>query len=344
MWQLQGQDRLLARLDKTFKLGRFAHAYLLVGPPHVGKRTLAINMAQAANCLDGDRAPCGGCSQCSRIVTGRHADVVFVGEKVGAEDSGSTSGPGRREIGIESVRELERQASLTPNEGNYRVFIFDGAEGMSDEAANALLKTLEEPPPQVLLLLLTRYEEALLSTIRSRCHRLELKPAPLSKVEEVLVNTHSVPEQDAAVLARLSMGCLGWALDALEDPSIMAQRQEALERIDHLAGATLEERFSYAADLASTFVRDREEALRMMDLWLRWWRDLLMIKEGAEEFIYNIEWVRTLQARSMEYSTPQVVTFIGDIMDTLEALHDNANVRLALEVLMLSLPGKHVAA
>ena len=290
MWQLQGQDRLLARLDKTFKLGRFAHAYLLVGPPHVGKRTLAINMAQAANCLDGDRAPCGVCSQCSRIATGRHADVVFVGEKVGAEDSGSTSGPGRREIGIESVRELERQASLTPNEGNYRVFIFDGAEGMSDEAANALPENPRRASSASLVAIAHSLRRGPAFDHPLRCHRLELKPAPLSKVEEVLVNTHSVPEQDAAVLARLSMGCLGWALDALEDPSIMAQRQEALERIDHLAGATLEERFSYAADLASTFVRDREEALRMMDLWLRWWRDLLMMKEGAEEFIYNIDW------------------------------------------------------
>ena len=172
MWQVQGQDHIVNQLESSLKQGRPAHAYLLVGPPHVGKMTLALNLAQGLNCLQGTGVPCGSCLQCLRIARGHHADVkvVAVGGTQGARASRPDPGEGPRRgretvIGIDDVKEVLHQVNLKPFEGRVGVTIFDGAETMSDEAANALLKTLEEPPPQVVLVLLTSNEDAILPTV-----------------------------------------------------------------------------------------------------------------------------------------------------------------------------------
>ena len=339
MWQLKGQDRTLAQLEKSLREGRYAHSYLLIGPPHVGKLTLAINMAQALNCLSPEPAPCGHCTQCGHIAEARHPDVVLLGA-----DGRRTDGQPKRDIGINDVREIHRQASLKPFEGSHRVFLLDRAEHMSEEASNALLKTLEEPPPQVVIILLTSDEEALLPTIRSRCRIVELRPMPLVDITRELAESHSLGEEEAEKLARLSMGCLGWALSALSDPSIMETREAKLEQILRLSTASLEDRFSYASELASLFYRNRQEAGEELNMWLQWWRDLLLLKEGAEEFIYNVDRVGSLREQANRYSTAQVAVFIRAVLKTLDALEQNANSQLALEVLMLSLPRERVTA
>ena len=333
MWQIRGHEPLLKQVEKTFAEGLQAHAYLLVGPAQVGKRTLALSMAQAVNCLALEDAPCGTCSQCSRIATGKHADVRVIGVRNVWKDA-----PSRREIGIDDVRQLEHQASLKPYEGTNRVFIFDGAELMSEESSNALLKTLEEPPPNVMIILLTSMEDSLLPTIRSRCRRLELMPLPISEVATELVSRHSIPREEADRLAPLSAGCLGWAISEISDPSIMEKRNERLKRISQLLSANLEEKFAYAGELASLYYKNRDEARATLLLWLRWWRDLLLVKEGAEEFIHNVDWGEELRLRASEITTSQVTGLIKAILKTHAALEDNANPRLTLEVLMLSVP------
>jgi len=322
-----------------------AHAYLLVGPPHVGKLTLAMNLAQSVNCR---RSPveqslppdfkvlsCGSCAQCTRIAAGHHADVLVMG--VGRGDVGGTA---RTVIGIDEVKAALQQASLKPYEGACRVIIFDGAEFMSEEAANAILKSLEEPPPQVIILLLTANEEALLSTIRSRCCRLLLRPTPKQQVLDRLVAEHRAGPEDAERLSRLSRGCLGWAIGALGDSQVLEQRQAELERILETGEAGLEERFGYVAELASLFVKDRESVRQLLYLWLDWWRDLMLIKEGAEEYIHNTEWLTPLRLQATGLTVAQIVGLVKRLLQTLEALDANANARLALETLMINLPRK----
>ena len=334
MWQVYGQDPVIRQLDADLKSGHPAHAYLLVGPPHVGKMTLALNLAQAVNCLDAPGPPCGVCVQCIRIAQGHHADVRIL-----ALGPSEAEGPTRTVIGISDVRDVLRQINLKPFEGAHTVIIVDGAERMSEEAANAFLKSLEEPPPQVLFLLLTADEEALLPTIRSRCRRLLLRPLPKEQMIETLMKEHQADPQEAEKLFRLSRGCLGWAVTALaEDDGPLAWRETELDRLNATSESGLLARFNHANELASLFQRDREAAKETLYLWLRWWRDLLLIKEEGEDYVGNIDRISELRLQAAQLTTGQIITFTRRLLDTLEALDRNASARLALEVLMLELP------
>ena len=335
-----------------------SHAYLLVGPPHVGKMTLALNLAQSLNCLQGPGAPCGSCTQCSRIAAGHHADVRIVGvgrrESTGGA-SGETdggSGPANSRadstefprtgrstvIGIDDVRDVLHQVNLKPFEGSWIVVIFDGAESLSEDAANALLKTLEEPPPQVVVLLLTTNEETLPSTILSRCQRLVLLPMPKEQLAERLVSDHQAGAGEAERLARLSRGCLGWAIGAMKNPQVLEQRQAELDRLKEACESGLSLRFGYAGELATLFSRDREATIQLLYLWLRWWRDLMLIKEGVQEFVTNNDQLNELSLQATQLSTGRIVQVIKSLIHTIEALEHNANPRLTLEALMVGLP------
>ncbi|HEY4711181.1 MAG TPA: DNA polymerase III subunit delta' [Dehalococcoidia bacterium] len=333
MWQVAGQDKILSLLDYSLKTNTIAHAYLLAGPRHVGKGTLAVNLAQALNC-DGPELPCGQCRSCQRILEGKHADVTPIGL-----DS-------RTEIGIDDIRGLQRLANLPPYEGKCKVFIIDDAEYLSTEAANSLLKILEEPPPRVVWLLLAAEEERLLPTIISRCQRLELKPVPSERIQEVLVNSYKVDANKAKLLTQLCHGRLGWALSALANDKILEQRAQRIDKLVSLLTPTsrsLEQRFAYAQELASQFSQDRRAGAEIMEIWLDWWRDLMLIKGGCQEAIINVDYETTLEEQARGLSLSEIKEFLANLGLLQEVISKNVNPRLAWEWLMLNLPRKKLS-
>jgi DNA polymerase-3 subunit delta' len=327
MWQVIGQDKILSLLDYGLKTNAIAHAYLLVGPRHVGKGTLAVNLAQALNC-DGPEVPCGECRSCQRISEGKHADVTPIGL-----DS-------RTEISIDDIRGLQRLANLPPYEGKCKVFIIDEAEYLSTEAANSLLKILEEPPPRVVWLLLAAEEERLLPTIISRCQRLELKPVPSERVQEVLVNSYNLDTDKAQLLTRLCHGRLGWAVSVLANDDMLQQRSQKIDRLVSLLTAGLEQRFAYAQDLAIQFSQNRKAGGETIEVWLDWWRDLMLTKGGCQDAIINVDYRTVLEEQASGLSLSEVKESLTNLGLLQEAISQNVNPRLALEWLMLNLPGR----
>ena len=334
MWQVVGQSRAVSLLERSLEGGALAHAYLFVGPHQVGKMTLALNLAQALNC-EADKCPCGECAPCQKIGSAKHVDVQVIGLN---QNGDSANDKPRTEISIDQIREMQHAASLPPFEGKYKVFIIDGAERLSIEAANCLLKTLEEPVGKVVFILLAVDDRLLPATVISRCQRMGLAPLPSGEVEEALVGRWSIEPQMAKLLSRLSHGCLGWALSVAFDSSLLQQRTEKIEQLVDVIKADYEERFAYATQLAAQFSQSRDTVQGVLDLWLDWWRDLMLVKVGCGDTVTNVDMSATLDEMSRHYRLEQIRDFIESLQAAKEQLGQNANPRLVLEVLMLSIP------
>lgn len=330
-WGLIGNERAIRVLRAGLAAGAANHAYIFAGPEGTGRATAARRLAQALNCT-GSEPPCGECAQCRRISSGIHADVQTVTLDADAE------GAARKAISVDQMRDVEKAVSLAPYEGRTRVVVIDPADILSDGAQSAFLKTLEEPPPHAVFVLIAANDELLLETIRSRCTRVEFRLVPTSDVEAALLAS-GVEADRARLLARLSGGRPGWAIEAAADPKLLEHRAETLATARSLARMSLAVRIDLAEKLSESFKREREPVFRQLDQWAGWWRDVLLAQSGAGESIFNLDEAGAIEADAGEYARGDVARFVQAIIETRGILSENVQSRIALDALMLDAPG-----
>ena len=316
MWDIIGHEWAADLLQRAIKSDRLAHAYLLTGPASIGKTHLAWQFAAALNCT-GDVRPCGECRACTRTHLGSHPDVSVV-EPDGAR------------IKIDQIRDLRRDLSLSPVEGRWRVCIVSDFQAATVEAANALLKTLEEPPSRVVLILTSTDASLLLPTIVSRCQLVSLRAVPPGIVEDALVTRFDQDPASAALLARLSGGRVGWAVRAATDPSLVATRRQRLDDLLRTIGEGRAARIRTAEKIAK--LADFEEVLR---LWQTVWRDVLLVGTGLESLVVNLDLARELRVLADQFPPIDAERAVREIESLLGQLQRNVNGRLALDVLLL---------
>ncbi len=324
--EVVGHDWAVDVLAAAITHDRVGHAYLFTGPAQIGKTTLALKFAQALNCSSTAARPCGTCRSCNLIASGRHPDVTHIEPTISAR--------GKASIKIEQMRDLQRSLQLAAYEGPYKVAIISGFEAANVNAANAFLKTLEEPPSNTVLLLTTTDGDMLLDTIKSRCRVVSMRPVSAEKIAQTLLTNQANAEQ-AHQLAHIANGRIGWAIAAVTDASILQLRLDELTKLSSILEQPIVARFKSAELLAK-----KPEALaNTLNVWLTWWRDLLMVSSGlADQSVINIDQFDVLAARANAWSDSEVKTSLDATMTALWQLERNVNIRLALENLLLTYP------
>lgn len=324
-WDMLGHEWAVQLLKEQAIRGVTRHAYLITGPQGVGRRTMAIRLAQTLNCLHSlsPGEACFKCHTCVRIERMQHPDLAVVR----SDQEGGT-------IKVAQIRELQHILSLSPYEAPYRVALLLSFENASHSAANALLKTLEEPPPKVVLIISAESGERLLPTIVSRCEVLRLRPLAFDVVSRGLQAQWNLPREQAILLAHISGGRPGYALRLHRDPNRMELRNKWLDEHSYMLSASRLERFTYAESIA----KDKETLRNIFNVWLSLWRDILILISGSSPPIINLDRKEEIEKLASNLDLETSSHKVSTLERTLELLDRNVNARLATEALLLDLP------
>jgi DNA polymerase-3 subunit delta' len=327
-WGLVGHEWAVEMLKQHLRRDSVRHAYLFCGPAGLGRRTLALRFAQALNCPNQKDAgePCGKCKTCQQIERMQYADLSVIQ----AEKEGGT-------LKVEQVRAMRQSLVLKPYQGKYRLALFLRFEEANASSANALLKTLEEAPPHVILILTAGSPEQLLPTIVSRCEVIRLRPLPVDQVEAYL-KKHAADEDSARLLAHISGGRPGYALRLMQDKQALDFRSRRLDELNNLLKSTRQVRFAYAEKLTDRKKEADERFRETLQIWLSFWRDVLLCTSGAAAPLINVDHRVEVEALAKRLSLPEARRLVNQAEEAIDKLEKNVNARLLAEVLLLDWP------
>lgn len=328
-WNIVGHDHALDLLRRMLLAQQVRHAYLFTGPEHTGKSVVAHRFAQTLLCTGGpDPAiaptePCNACLSCRKVMHGNHPDLHVI-----------TKATDKQFILIEQIRALQSDAARKTLEGRRNIFIIEGAHQMNLQAANCFLKTLEEPEPDVVLLLTAPDAGLLLPTIISRLQQVPLHLLTSERIRQALERQWDVEPDEAALIAALAAGRMGWAVEAVENDDLLAERKAMLETLIALPSANTVQRF----EVAQRYSSEGNKARAMLELWLLWWRDIVLAAHGSLDLTINIDMRDIIKQHAAKIGPAAAERMIRAILNTMESLDQNVNPRTALEVLMLDVP------
>lgn len=336
-------------LQRSIDRGKLSHAYVFNGPRGVGKTRLAFDFAMAINCLqppvqgDGLRY-CSECRACRLIAEDKHSDVTLINlEWQAREEDVKELTTGGMVLKIDTIRAIQAGISRSPKEINWRMYIVQDAATMQVAAANAFLKTLEEPPPRAILILLNDSDRTLLPTIVSRCQLFELRAVPYVIIEQAL-RERGADASMAQTLAALAAGRPGWAVRAWVEPQrqeLLDDRDEALMHLTELFGADRVRRLAFADEINSRWQGGPEKRLAVFALlnqWLGWWRDLALTRAGLTKngYITNRDKSDELQRQAASLSPLQIKAMLQALTRAQAELEANVTPRLVLGNLLLN--------
>ncbi|HYU75305.1 MAG TPA: DNA polymerase III subunit delta', partial [Ktedonobacteraceae bacterium] len=328
-WGIVGHEHSIDILRRTIAAQQVRHAYLFTGPPRIGKALLALRFAQTLLCTGGPDPrvsptdPCNTCLSCRKVLHSNHPDVHVI-----------VKAPDKQFILIEQIRALQSDSARRTLEGRRNIFIIQNAHEMNLQAANCLLKTLEEPEPDVVLLLTVPDAGMLLPTILSRVQQIPMQLLTTTQIRTSLEQNWEVDSQESELIAALAAGRMGWAIQAVEDDEMLDERKSQLELLAKIPSTSKIQRF----DLVQRLSGDAEKVDSLLELWLLWWRDIVLAANNCLDLTVNVDMRDLLKTQAAKVGSAGAERMVRAILQTREAIEQNVNTRVALEVLMLDIP------
>jgi DNA polymerase-3 subunit delta' len=341
---------------------RLPHAYLFVGNEGVGKDAMALELARVLHCERRAEEACDACASCVKMSTLQHPDVRFitalpVGKNETADDApldklppadieviqqqlrlkGANpyhriTIPRASVIKVNSIREVRRQAVMSHGAEGRKIFILSNAEDMNPEAANTLLKTLEEPAHDTMLILTTSRPDALLSTIVSRCQLVRFDPLTETDIRTALMEREGVPEEKAALVARLAGGSYVQALELLAT-DLAELRQDV---VSFIRTTLANNRINLVAHIEKLSAeKDRDFVVRYLRLMAIWFRDAFVLLNGGR--IINLDQQDDLRKFTAKFAHADLPEVLAALDHAISLIYKNGYIQLVLLQLAVKL-------
>ncbi len=318
--EIYGNDLLLRYLRQAVATKKISHAYLFAGDSGSGKKMLANLFAKTLQCEAGGTDPCGVCQSCKAFDSHNHPDIVYVR-------------PTKKSLGVDDIREqILEDVKFKQYQYRYKIYIVQQADTMTEQAQNALLKTLEEPPDYVVFLLLAKNTAVFLPTVLSRVVTLQIRPLSENLIVKYLVTKKQLSDTVAAEYAAYAQGSIGNALTLLEDETFVHMREDILDKLKAIEQKSLAEVLLFAKDL-----EQYKDDTRFLDMMQLWYRDLLVANRLQDDkFLIQKTQKQALFAQT-KTTVAELAKKAAAVQQAKMNLARNANFRLTMEVMLMEL-------
>ena len=316
-----GHEKTIEFLKKAIESDKVYHAYIFDGEDYSGKSLIAGAFAMALQCEKGGPEPCGGCHSCKQAITDNQPDIILLDH----EKPGS--------IGVDDIRRLNNDIVIKPYSSRYKIYIIREAEKMTEQAQNALLKTIEEPPEYAVILLLTNNFGSMLPTITSRCVRVQLTPVSDKTLIKYL-KSEGVPDHQARICAAFAQGNVGKAMKLAGSEEFNQIKDEALRLVKNIKKMEQFDVLFLLKDIAEYKVSIND----FLDLIIVWYRDVLLFKatSDANGLIFKDE-LSDIRKQANESSYQGIEAILDALEKAKTRLKANVNFDLVVELLFLTM-------
>ena len=318
-----GRKELIGYMQRAVETGSVSHAYILCGEKGSGKKLLANLFAMALQCEKQQPEPCNECHSCKQVLSSNHPDIIQVTHEK------PTS------ISVDDIREqVNRDVMIRPYSSQYKIYIIPESDMMTEQAQNAILKTLEEPPEYAVFFLLVENTEKLLPTINSRCVMLRLRNVKDSLIQHYLTEQMEIPDSKAKVCVAFAQGNIGRAVMLATSEHFAEVKEAAVQLLQHVN----EMEVTQMVAAIQTITKYKLEITDYLDILMIWYRDVLLYKATKDIdkviFAEQMEYIRE-QAKRSSY---EGIETILKSMETAKArMRANVNFDLIMELLLLTI-------
>lgn len=318
-----GHKDIIRYIQDAAGEGKISHAYIINGEKGSGKKMLSKLFAMTLLCEKNDREPCNTCHSCIQAESGSHPDIITVSH----EKPGS--------IGVDDIRgQVNHTIDIRPYQGPYKVYIIPEADIMTEQAQNALLKTIEEPPSYAVIMLLTENADILLPTINSRCVMLKLRNIKDTLIRMYLMERLQVPDYKAAVCTAFAQGNMGRAIMLAESEHFNEIREEAVHLLQHVHEMELSEIIG-AVERVSAY---KLEITDYLDIIMIWYRDVLLYKATKDtDRVVLKDQINYMKEQARKSSYEGIELILKSLEKAKSRLRANVNFELVMELLFLTI-------